>query len=319
MLTVFLGAGFSYLGGLPLASQLFDIFPGADTIGRAKLIERVLDSWYDWHSRTNGTPEQYLMHLERNTGKQWLDAVWYVALTVTLQTPRVSISGAKPRIYHHTLNLTTGIDAHEAFRSTIFRRTNNVSVLTTNYDILAERGLRLEPKPRLPRPGFHYGNGAQLLEGRGFPGVYRSRPLIAQGSVPLLKLHGSVSWAQINERICTFHDCRPAIRGDAAIIAPVTEKQVPSAFRSIWDQAASALSRSQTWIIVGYSFPQYDEAVNDLFRSNSLSSKRVHILNPDPAAASRAKLVLPDAKITVSHKGLPEALGSLPKILKEAT
>lgn len=42
MITVFLGAGFSGLGGVPLASQLFDEQPQVDTISRQALVSRVL-------------------------------------------------------------------------------------------------------------------------------------------------------------------------------------------------------------------------------------------------------------------------------------
>ena len=227
MITVFLGAGFSAVGGVPLASQLFDERPEADVISRTNLIDRVLCGWNKWYRKTAGTPEQYLTYLRNATGTQWVDAVWYVALTVVLQMPRVSIGGVRPTVSHHTLNLTSGVEAHELFWTTIFRRTSDIAVLTTNYDILAERGLRLTPRPRVPRPGFHYGKGHIELKGRGYPGAFRSAIPATRGSVPLLKLHGSVSWAIGTEGLEQYHDCRPAIRGDAAITAPIEEKNIP--------------------------------------------------------------------------------------------
>ena len=314
MISVFLGAGFSALGGVPLASQLFDKRPFADVVLRDHLIDRVLDGWEKWHRQTGETPEQYLAHLEKNTGKQWYEALWYVALTVTLRMPRVSIRGQRPTITHHTLNLTSGIDVHEAFWTSIFKRTTDVSVLTTNYDVLAERGLRLRPRRRLPRPGFHYGNGPEQLKGSGYPGVFHSRSPRTAGKIPLLKLHGSVSWALGKTGIDRYHDCRPAIRGNAAIIAPVTEKWVPPTFQAIWDRAAAALTESRVWIVVGYSFPEYDEAINDLFRTSASHQPRVHILNPDAGVVRRARILLPLADIH-SHKGIPSALDDLPGIL----
>jgi len=77
----------------------------------------------------------------------------------------VRVVGRKPTIVRHTLNLTSGIKAHEEFWTAVFRRTEDVAVVTTNYDILAERGLRPKPRPRVPRPGFHYGDGPEQLEG----------------------------------------------------------------------------------------------------------------------------------------------------------
>ena len=314
MISVFLGAGFSSLGGVPLASKLFESPPHADVILRESLIERVLDGWVNWSLQTGGTPEQYLTHLETTMGRQWHEAIWYVALAITLRTPRVSIRGQRPTITHHTLNLTSGIDVLETFWTAIFKRTVDVSVLTTNYDILAERGLRLTPRSRLPRPGFNYGNGSEQLKGKGYPGVFRSRTPKTEGMVPLLKLHGSVSWARGKNGIDHYHDCRPAIRGDAAIIAPVTEKSVPLIFRSIWDNAATLLRESDIWIIVGYSFPEYDIAINELFQSNISHRPRVHVLNPDLSVVHRLQMVLPNTNI-YSHEGLPNSLHELPKIL----
>ena len=313
MISVFLGAGFSLLGGVPLASQLFDKQPIVDVISRENLIERVLGGWEDWNNQKGGTPEEYLAYLGANPGKHWFTAVRYVALVVTLGMHRVSIGNQRPTVTHHSLNLAPRIEEHEDFWTAIFRRTTDVCVLTTNYDILAERGLRLKPKPRIPRPGFHYGDGPEKLKG-GLPGIFHSRSLNTEGTIPLLKLHGSVSWSLSGNKIDRYHDCRPAIRGDAAIIAPVTEKSVPSVFQPIWDHAASALAKSDTWIIVGYSFPEYDEAISKLFKSTTKHGTRIHIMNPDPKAFHRAQSLFKEADV-LSHQGIPEGLDDLPDIL----
>ena len=316
MIVIFLGAGFSALGGVPLASQLFAKRPHADVLLRENLIERVLDSWEYWHHQTGGEPEQYLAHLETNTGQEWRDALRYVALAITLSMPRVSVSGQRPTVTGHILKLTSGVEAHERFWTAIFSRTEDITVLTTNYDILAERGLRLIPRPQLPRPGFNYGNGLEELKGRGYPGVFRSNlPIRLEGMVSLLKLHGSVSWALNKNGIDFYHDCRPAIRGDSAIIAPTTEKRVPPAFRFIWDHAAAALRESDTWIIVGYSFPEYDEAVNRLFQLNASHRPRVHVLNPDPNVFCRVRTLLSQADV-YSHEGIPNSFSDLSEILR---
>ena len=314
MITVFLGAGFSLLGGVPLASQLFNEEPYVDTISRGNLIGRVQDGWERWHKRTRGRPEEYLTHLEALGGQQWRDAVWYVALVVTLGMRGVRVAGQRQTITHHSISLANNIPEHEEFWKVLFRKIVGVCVVTTNYDILAERGLRLKSKPRLSRPGFNYGEGAEQLSGASHPGIFHGRPPVAEGTVPILKLHGSVSWSVRKSGIERYHDCRPAIRGTPAIIAPANEKQIPSLFQSIWDKAAAALAASEVWIIVGYSFPEYDEAVNELFRSNAIHQPRVHVLNPDDRAARRLSSIVPNADVH-THAGLPEALYDLPKIL----
>ena len=314
MITVFLGAGFSLLGGVPLASQLFDEEPYVDTISRAKLIERVRDGWERWYEQTRGTPEEYLTQLEAWGGQQWRDAVWYVALVVTLGMRGVRVAGQRPTITHHSVSLANNIPEQEQFWSILFGKTTDACVITTNYDILAERGLRLKSKPRLPRPGFQYGDGPVQFSGGSHPGVFHSRLPVAEGTVPILKLHGSVSWSVGKGGIERHHDCRPAIRGNPAIIAPANEKRIPSLFQEIWDKAAAALATSQVWIIVGYSFPECDEAVNSLFRSNALHEPKVHVFNPDATAARRLSDNIPNADVR-SHAGLPEALYDLPEIL----
>lgn len=314
MISIFLGAGFSTLGNVPLASQLFNEQPDVDVISRQRLIERVLAGWKKWHSETGGTPEQFLAVLEANGGKQWRDTTWYVALVIALCMGHLRVVGAKPTIVRHTLNVTSGIEAHEAFWTTLFRQSEEVAVLTTNYDILAERGLRPKPRPRVPRPGFHYGAGPEQLEGRGYPSYAHIQQIKAEGRIPLLKLHGSISWTLKDNQIVRYHDCRPAIRGDAVIVAPVTEKNVPSVFQPIWHHAAMALAKSDTWIIVGYSLPSYDLAINDLFRSNAGHGTQVHVLNPNRQVADRVASLLPHA-IVHAHPGLPEALSDLPKLL----
>ena len=282
MITVFLGAGFSTVGGVPLASRLFDVRPEVDRITRERLVQRVLGGWRDWRSAGGGQPEEYLAFLQAKDGKSWHDARWYVSLVVALAVGRVEPVGARLVITRHNVDRTTGVDSLEAFWTTIFRRTEDVAVVTTNYDILAERGLRHRPRPRVHRPGFHYGGGAEELAGGGYPSYAHIQKVTASGRVPVLKLHGSVSWSFRNGRLVRYHDCRPAIRGDAAIVAPTTAKKAPAYLGEAWTMARSALVNSCTWILVGYSLPPYDVQVHDLLQSAANAGTTVHVLNPDP-------------------------------------
>ena len=225
MITVFLGAGFSAVGGVPLASELFAYEPTVDKITRQRLVERVQSGWRHWRGTHDGQPEEYLAQLQSYGGKVWLDAQWYVGLLITLAMSDVDQVGLNPTIIRHNINRTTNISSHEAFWTTLFRRTERVSIVTTNYDILAERGLRNRPRVRLPRPGFHYGDGDEELAGRGYPSYAHIQKITASGRVPILKLHGSVSWAVDGSKVIHYHDCRPAIRGDPAIVAPVKTRR----------------------------------------------------------------------------------------------
>lgn len=316
MITVFLGAGFSYVGNVPLASQLFDSQPEVDRITRQRLLARVLSDWEKWHSKHGGQPEEYLAYLQKRGGRKWLDAVWYVALIIALAMGRVEYVGVNLTITRHNINRTTKIEAHETFWSTIFRRTYDVAVLTTNYDILPERGLRHEIRPRAHRPGFHYGKGTEELAGGGYPSYAHIHKITASGSVPVLKLHGSVSWSFRDGELIHYHDCRPAIRGDAAIVAPVTAKTLPTYLKETWAQAAGALSSSVIWIVVGYSLPVYDLLVRQLFKENSAHQPEIHVFDPNPEISLRYMELLP--KINVhSHLGLTDGLDDLIAIVNE--
>jgi hypothetical protein len=316
MISVFLGAGFSSLGGVPLASQIFDSCPEVDRITRQHLVERVVSNWEIWKQSHGGAPEEYLTYLQRKDAREWRDALWFVGLRIALEMGKVERVGMKMTITRHNIDRTTGVPAHEAFWSVLFRRTQRVCVITTNYDILAEKGLRHEPRPRAHRFGFHYGDGPESLAGGGYPSYAHIQKIKVSGDIPLLKLHGSVSWSFRQGEVIRYHDCRPAIRGDAAIVAPVTEKSVPDYLRSIWSKTADMLSLSDTWIVVGYSIPAYDLAVRELLSKSAKDRVRVHVFNPNQKVADEFTRLIPSA-IVSSHPGLPEGIADLERVLDE--
>ena len=315
MITIFLGAGFSFLAGVPLASQIFDEEPRVDRITRQKLVQRVVEAWRVWHTKHGGAPEEYLSFLQQSHSSDWFEAVWFVALRIALAMGRVQYVGNRPAIVQHNINRTTRIPAQEEFWATIFRQTHDVSVITTNYDILGERGLRIGPRPRKRLPGFHYGNGAEQLGGGGYPSFAHIVKIACSGKVPVYKLHGSVSWSFNRGQLVKYHDCRPAIRGDAAIIAPVKNKEIPTGFQAIWQKAAEALKQSSSVIIVGYSLPEYDLAVRELLRHNITPAAALHIFDPQSAVAERYRALLPENPV-FSHSGLPNAIPDLRHLLK---
>jgi hypothetical protein len=314
MLAVFLGAGFSRPGGVPLARQLFDSEPRVDRITRQRLVERVLAGWRGWHRGTGGQPEEYLAELQSKGGRQWQDAVWYVGLAIALQMGRVQIVGAKPTITRHNIDRTSGVPEHEAFWSTLFRRRVDVAVLTTNYDVLAERGIRHLPRLRIPRPGFHYGFGPEHLAGGGYPSYSHIQKISTGGAVPLLKLHGSISWSVVNDRLVKYHDCRPAIKGNPAIVAPVTQKTLPHFLADMWRLAADLVAKSGMLIVVGYSLPVYDQLIRDLLRRSVEPGTAVHVFDPDPAAAARFQELMPSTTVA-HHPGFPDATRHLARVL----
>lgn len=313
MIAIFLGAGFSWLGGVPLARNLFDYEPTVDRITRRRLVERVRSHWSEWSASTGGAPEEYLAHLQLQAGRDWLDAVWFVGLVIALEMGRVERVGMKPTITRHNLDRTSGVPEHEQFWTTIFKARVPTAVVTTNYDILAERGLRHRPRPRANRPGFNYGSGPEDLAGGGYPSYAHIIKIRAEGSVPLFKLHGSISWSIRDDKLIRYHDCRPAIRGDAAIVAPVIEKSLPSLFEPIWIGARKALQASRTWLIVGYSLPEYDRLILDLLRTSASHRPEIHVFDPNPAIPAHYEQLL--GQPVFGHGGLPGGLADLDSIL----
>ena len=161
-----------------------------DRLVRQRLVKRVTHEWDVWRTRTGGSPEEYLAQLASKDSPMWREAVWFVSLVIASRMGELrSISGRVRLMGHHIEKRS--VTALEQFWTTLFRIRTDVAVITTNYDILAERGLRSAPRPRVPRPGFNYGFGFEALAGRALD-AGRS---CAAGQVPLLKLHGSVSWS----------------------------------------------------------------------------------------------------------------------------
>ena len=309
---IILGAGFSAVAGVPLASQLFEGRPEVDRVTRQKLVDRVVARWEAWRSRYNGATEQYLAEIECTNVKEFYDAAWFIGLTVALQMGQLRMVGSNLEITKHNLDRTSDPEL-EKFWTVLFGARTDVSVITTNFDILAERGLRHVPRPRAKRPGFHYGFGPESLEGGGYPSYSHIQKVRTGGHVPLLKLHGSVSWSLRNGKLVKYHDCRPAIRGDAAIVAPIVEKTVPNYLEPTWMAAKEYLTRARMWIIVGYSLPHYDQAVRSLLREAVNPETAIHVFDPDTAVTSRFRDLTPNVR---SHPGLPDGVNELKELLR---
>lgn len=276
---LFVGAGFSAAAGLPDTKSLFASTPPADTERRNALLRRVRERYHAWLAQNPaGYPEAYLAHIRGHL--EWAEAVQFMALRLLLEHAEVGQIG-RPAIIRHNIDRTTGRTEHEEFWDALFsgRVSRPLTVLTTNYDVLCERGLRNSPRPSRHRPGFNYGFGTEELSGGGFPAHRATDPVVVRGRVPLLKLHGSISWSVVNGTLTRYRDCRPGIRGDAAIVAPGSGDR-ESFLEPLWQQASEALMRSPRWIFVGYSFPAYDVRTRDLLaQAAAVAMPEVHLFN----------------------------------------
>lgn len=77
------------------------------------------------------------------------------------------------------------------------------------------------------------------------------------GTVPLCKLHGSLSWAIEGGSLRAYADCRPAYRRSniSYVVPPQPEKRAPTLLAPQWEAAAQVLTRTDTWLSLDTVLP----------------------------------------------------------------
>jgi hypothetical protein len=323
---VIVGAGFSYVAGLPLTKDLFDSDLFAASTGAARRHRTVEDEWRVWKAEhMESGPEQFLdtIYSQLLGTIDWSSAVEYVA--ATLATPLRRDRGAQNLRYAGRITRPVRVREHDAFWDCVLSGASVGSVITTNYDILIERGLRHRPMKRYSRPGVHYGGFArpQFLKGvaQPFSVANPDRVIELSGELPLYKLHGSLSWGTEQGELKFYQDYRSAFRrgGNAQIVPPTVEKIAPAWLSDVWAGAREALSQATSWLVCGYSLPQYDVAITSLFSEAARLGNVQTIVIMDPyadAIACRWNAVAPRA-MTISLAGLPESLPQLRSLLPQ--
>jgi hypothetical protein len=164
-----------------------------------------------------------------------------------------------------------------------------VGIVTTNYDIVLEKILGPIRQPgRLG--GFHYGVDEDKLAGTHSTSSrhFFYGPSIT-GLTPLLKVHGSLNWAlDDNGAFVKWVDCRPSrLLGYQPIVVPPGGSAQADALREVWRGSAEVLRRARTWIVCGYSVPEYDADVRELLIASTERLRHVIILDPKPAPVER--------------------------------
>jgi hypothetical protein len=318
-----LGAGFSFVAGVPLARDLFRsnwlIAMSERSSCRFRMVRAHYEKWQEYNP--GKYPEQYMGlaytgRLGQNPPK-WEWIIEYISSVIaSAGTPPASLN-RNPR-YSNRLNRPILCASHQSFWRCIFGITKDVSVITTNYDILVERELRHRPMQRPPSPGCFYGGlpRPQILKGAAqpFSRWAPERTIEMTGAIPVFKLHGSLNWTVEGESLVAYQDMRAAFRhgGTAAIIPPVTEKLVPTWLQSIWHDAEVSLRKSDVWVVCGYSMPAYDVEVLKLLKAGGMYRPVTIILLSPEADALMKKCVdlLPTASI-ICLPGLPEGIEPL--------
>lgn len=300
----FLGAGASAVGGLvPLTSNLLDHrIPFDGSIRRFASEERVRERWVIRQSRSPIAFEAWFSELQSE------DPFTFFALQ-SLVAHRIALAMARriyPRLHNASTALyrSTGSSILEALWATLAFFAD-LCIVTTNYDIVAERGLRAFPTRR--RPGFNYGIAGEVLHGRTWP---NGREVRLAGAVPIYKLHGSLSWKRDGARVQKWVDCRNAVKGSAFIVPPVMNKPAaPAGLADVWQRAEDAMRSARILIVIGYSAPAYDLGVRSLLRCVPEDCD-VHVFDMNPNIGSVYQEILRRSDVK-AHGPLPGSIGDL--------
>lgn len=324
--TCILGAGFSHVCGLPLARDLFDTQVRVYSEKQNRRFSIIQDEYNIWRKENPDKHlEMFIAELYSGLFKYYAKFEYAVELiAAVLATPvghEVNYSSAR---YKYRLTSPSNCSIHKMFWQEIISHFKEISIITTNYDILIEKTLRHKKMDRVFGFGFHYGGfkTPQRLKGSAQPFTIRNqqKEIELNNGIPIYKLHGSLNWSRKSENeIQMFLDMRPAFRNncDAAIIPPLPEKSVPNWLANVWREAEKILTESQNWIICGYSFPDYDEAINQMI-GRSGYNKNIFIIDPDSKKiASKLNSLLPKCNI-YSLSGLPSGLNELLKVFKKS-
>ena len=140
-----------------------------------------------------------------------------------------------------------------------------------------------------------------------------------EGAIPVYKLHGSLNWSRSVDGLKLFQDLRLAFRGggDAAIIPPIPEKEIPAWLQPVWSSAEEELARATMWIVCGYSLPSYDVAITELLHRAAIAGNLKRILVLDPHASDiccRYSTIAQNVQV-MALEGLPEGIDTLHELL----
>src|SRR5580704_11720604 len=318
---VILGAGFSYVAGLPFAKDLFDCEFFIPSKAAEQRFAAVLQSWRAWQSmHGEHGPEQFLTEIYRSPKIGPVPWSWATEMVAAvLATPLRHDRGPFQTRYAGRITRPVNVPEHNRFWDVVLSHFSISGVLTTNYDLLAARGLGHHPMQRPERPGFHYRglSRPQILKGTALPFsvVKAEREIELVGTIPVYKLHGSLNWGLRKGVLSLYQDSRPAFRhgGDAQIVPPIFEKEAPSWLADVWNEARQALASCSTWIVCGYSMPHYDRSIIQLFIDAAKNGILTEIILLDPNSQmllERWNVIVPGTKVR-ALPGLPEGLTRL--------
>lgn len=125
-------------------------------------------------------------------------------------------------------------------------------LITLNYDVVVEEALR-----KLDIPISYQ------LSGRGVkfdPGAGIDEP--AANALQVLKLHGSVNWAQESDGsllVCRDYERVRTLKLAPLLVPPTWQKNAAEALLRVWDGAVRAIAQATRIVLIGFSIPPADQ------------------------------------------------------------
>lgn len=282
MVALFLGAGFSkWAFDLPLVNQLFD-FDISTTSEKEKIKLRLIKKdWFEWEKLNVGvTPEKFIYWSMNKSSHRKSRVIWYVnrRLTEPFMT-RIRGAYTAAMFDERVVRENQKIIYLKNFFS-LLTKNGLGGILTCNYDTLVECALGMS--------GFNYGIVGEQLSGRGINPLFPSQNshLSVTGSIPLAKLHGSLSWG----KGVKYTSGRPGRSGNALIVPPAPEKAPPIELQEVWELGSKILKQSSCLIVFGFAFNPYDEALLEYLRRWGSQLKKVLLIDPSPKISSAMDL-----------------------------
>lgn len=314
MLALFLGAGFSkWAANLPVAKELFDFDIEPFGVRENSKLERMKSLKKNWDANhLDGLAEQFIADALNFNEKNRKAVLWYV--TRRLSEPFIWKEFHAWRWRRHVLM----IDENRVFRVPGMKEAHDflvrvcsrfydvklAGIVTTNYDMIVEYSLGTR--------GFNYGVLKQTLIGRGpYPVSTWRNPVVLKGKTPLVKIHGSISW---DENGC-YTDGRRGLTGNALIIPPTPDKQIPESLKYVWGLAEGILKRANRLLVFGFAFNPYDEAVLNLLQSAGKSLESVLLIDIEPKI-EQAQRLWPNTEV-ISCRPPPEGHAEIEKWLNK--
>lgn len=292
---VVLGSGFSkWAVDLPIAGGLFDFCVKPWGSREKKRLDRIgeLKAWWD-SLHPNEHAEAFISYALDKGDDAASDTMWYIARR--LSEPFIQTERYGGRNRRHVLMIdddralsVPGVAKARSFLAEVGALGRGI--ITTNYDLLAEYCLGTK--------GFNYGSIREVLKGPNrypYPFVGWRRPVALTGSIPIAKVHGSISW----DAHGFYSDGRRGITGNALMVAPTQGKTIPSLLMPIWDLAASIVTGARRAMLFGCGLNVYDEEFLTLLKRGHPTLESVLVVDVDPKI-DRVKQLWPNADITES-------------------